>query len=86
MMRPSRMVLWIILLGAVLRLYGLGSESLWLDEATTARRAGMSYTELFSDSGSGTQLPLYFWISKFWCDRAGTGCELGRAASLPCGC
>jgi uncharacterized membrane protein len=66
------MVLWIILLGAVLRLYGLGSESLWLDEATTARRAGMSYTELFSDSGSGTQLPLYFWISKFWCDRAGT--------------
>jgi len=72
MMRPSRMVLWIIVLGAALRLYGLGSESLWLDEASTARRVGMTYLALFSDAGNGTQLPLYFWVSKFWCDIAGT--------------
>ncbi len=72
MMRPSRMVLWIIVLGAALRIYGLSTESLWLDEATTARRVGMSYTELFSDAGNGTQLPLYFWVSKFWCNMAGT--------------
>lgn len=72
MMRPSRLVLWIIVLGAVLRLYGLGSESLWLDEATTARRVGMAYGALFTDAGNGSQLPLYFWISKLWCGMAGT--------------
>ncbi|MBU1919829.1 hypothetical protein KKG66_03215, partial [bacterium] len=66
-MKPSRLMLWILVLGALLRLYGLGTESLWLDEATTARRMGMTYGALFTDSGNGTQLPLYFWISKFWC-------------------
>ncbi|MBU0692890.1 glycosyltransferase family 39 protein [bacterium] len=72
-MKPSRLMLWILVLGALLRLYGLGTESLWLDEATTARRMGMTYGALFTDSGNGTQLPLYFWISKFWCSLAGTG-------------
>ena len=71
MMRASRVMLWILVLGAVLRFYGLGSESLWLDEATTARRAGISYGELFTDAGNGTQMPLYFWVSKGWCNTMG---------------
>jgi 4-amino-4-deoxy-L-arabinose transferase-like glycosyltransferase len=62
----------ILLLGALLRIYSLGGESLWLDEATTVRRAAMSYSELRVDAGNGTQQPLYLWISKFWCGFAGT--------------
>jgi mannosyltransferase len=72
MLRPSRMILWIIVLGAALRIYGLGTESLWLDEASTARRMGMSFADLSSDAGVGVHLPLYFWISEIWCGIAGT--------------
>ncbi len=73
MSRPANSVLFSLLLGGALRLYGLGSESLWLDEANTARRLGLTFKELFFDTGSASQLPLYYWMTKAWCTLAGTG-------------
>jgi len=73
MTKAGRLLASSLLLGTALRVVGLGVESLWLDEAFTARRAPLTYADLFFDTGSGSQVPLYFWISKAWCGIAGTG-------------
>jgi len=73
MTKVGRFLTSSLLLGTALRVVGLGAESLWLDEASTARRAALTYAELFFDTRNGSQLPLYFWISKAWSGIAGTG-------------
>ncbi|MBT8396039.1 MAG: hypothetical protein HKO65_11740 [Gemmatimonadetes bacterium] len=73
MFSPRRIMVFSLVLGGALRSYGLGSESLWVDESSTARRMGLSFVELFFDMGSSSQTPLYFWISKAWCTLAGMG-------------
>jgi mannosyltransferase len=64
-------VLWIVLCGALLRLYGLGEESLWLDEALTNQRIAHGYKTLLTDWDSERQGPLYAVIEKTWCDLFG---------------
>jgi mannosyltransferase len=66
-------VLWILLCGAILRLYGLGEESLWLDEALINQRISCDYRTLLTDWDSQRQGPLYPVIEKTWCDLVGNG-------------
>lgn len=54
----------IILLSAILRIYGITDESLWLDEGALTDRIGWDYFDLFSDR---TQGPLFLFIMKAWC-------------------
>jgi len=53
----------IMLIGAVLRIFGLGNESLWLDEATTVARIHGTWLSLLSN---GTQGPFYLILIKAW--------------------
>lgn len=59
----------IVLVGAGLRFFQLGYESLWLDEAASGLRARMSWTEMFSVL---TELkanpPLHYILLKAWAD------------------
>jgi mannosyltransferase len=64
-------LLWILLLAALLRFYGLADESLWLDEAISANRIENTYPELLTDFDSHRQGPLYTLVTKAWCDEFG---------------
>jgi len=59
-----------ILLGAVLRIYNLGTESIWLDEAESIYESTLSFTEI---SAHSNQPPLYFVILSWWIRLWGTG-------------
>jgi uncharacterized membrane protein len=59
----------IILLGAVLRIYDLGSESIWLDEAESIYESTLGLIEISSHSN---QPPLYFVILNWWINLWGT--------------
>jgi len=66
-MRSSLVLIIILLLAAALRLWGLGTESLWLDEALTAHRASTSVAQLVHDFRGESQTLLYFLGEKAWC-------------------
>jgi mannosyltransferase len=55
----------IILLGAVLRCYGLDREPLWSDEAATLRYAEMPQAWLWYESFD-TSPPLYYSLQRIW--------------------
>lgn len=52
----------ILALGVVTRLYHLGAESLWLDEATTFIRAKLPIGELIANSVRKMHVPTYFLV------------------------
>jgi mannosyltransferase len=70
-LRSHRILLSILLLATVLRLWGLGTESLWLDEALTARHMGTSFVQLVHDFLGNTQTIIYYLFEKVWCTAFG---------------
>jgi uncharacterized membrane protein len=65
---PSQLwalVALIVLLGALLRFYGLDREPLWSDEAATLRYAEMPQAWLWRDSFD-TSPPLYYSLERIW--------------------
>lgn len=70
-MRSHRILLSILLLATVLRLWGLGTESLWLDEALTSRHMGTSFAQLVHDFLGNTQTIIYYLFEKVWCTAFG---------------
>lgn len=68
--RETILLLLIILIGAFLRFYDIGAESLWLDEAASIREAAMSIKGMVAHSN---QPPLYFLILNLWIKLFGTG-------------
>jgi uncharacterized membrane protein len=70
-MRSSGVLIAILLLAAALRLWGLGTESLWLDEGITAHRTGTSFGQLVRDFRGETQTILYYLEENAWCAVAG---------------
>ncbi len=67
--RETILLLLIILIGAFLRFYDIGAESLWLDEAASIREAAMSIKGMVAHSN---QPPLYFLILNLWIKLFGT--------------
>lgn len=63
----------ITLIGLALRLYGLDSESFWLDEIITANRAFEPLHQILFGWDSATQGPLYYLLMKAWCALFGNG-------------
>lgn len=64
----------VVLLGAILRLYELGAESLWVDEAITLRFV-TDYTPsqlLWVIPAKQPHLPLYYIVLDYWTTLAGT--------------
>lgn len=72
----------IIILAAILRLYRLGDESMWLDEAMMMERISGSYFNLLIDWDSNRQGPLFTFIQKAWCDCCGTGDATARIPAM----
>jgi mannosyltransferase len=63
------LLLLILAVGSFLRIYDLGAESLWLDEAATINEVAMSVPEIAEHSN---QPPLYLLILRFWIYLFGT--------------
>lgn len=68
----ERAVIVFTAIAALLRLYGLSTESLWLDEGTTVWRIARGYASMFFDWDDATQGPLYYVALKAWCGLVGT--------------
>ena len=65
-MRKHFYLLVILVLGLVLRLVNL-DQSLWLDEATSIKAAGFSYSEILTRFSPGDfHPPFYYLLLKFW--------------------
>src|SRR5215203_5068983 len=56
----------IFLAGFVLRLYGLGSESLWFDEIWSFRTARMEPLQILFSTPRDNNPPLYYLILHYW--------------------
>lgn len=80
--RTNNFPLYIILaLAAVIRLAGIGIESVWFDEAYSIRLATAPVTELLERTANDTHPPLYYLMLKGWLGIAGDGDAAARALS-----
>jgi hypothetical protein len=61
-----------LLAGAVVRLVGLGTAPLWLDEVVTARWIALPWGEMLRAVLADNHPPLYFAVLKAWAGLAGT--------------
>jgi mannosyltransferase len=59
-------VLLVFAMALATRLYQLGEESLWIDEAISFGRARLAWPELLEDSIRRKHLPTYFVLLKAW--------------------
>jgi mannosyltransferase len=57
---------FIVLCGAVLRIYNLGAESLWRDEAISIYLAKQPIWEMLKNRADKSHAPLYFLLLKPW--------------------
>lgn len=64
--RYIQILLSLTLIGAILRFYNLGFNSLWLDEASTYSFASLSVTGIWEATFGGEfNPPLFYWIEHF---------------------
>jgi uncharacterized membrane protein len=63
--RYIQLLLSLTLIGAVLRLFNLGFNSLWLDEASTLTFAKMSIGQIWQVSSTEFNPPLFYWLENF---------------------
>lgn len=72
--RVILILLSIILIGSLLRIYHLGTESIWLDEAASIDGSKESFVSVIQSSGRLHNVPpLYFVLLHFWMLLFGTG-------------
>ena len=56
----------IIALGTALRIYRLGSDSVWLDEAFSIKIAHGTPSEIIEETGKDVHPPLYYFALHYW--------------------
>ena len=71
----------IVAVGSALRFYDLGTESLWLDEATSVRTSALDVNSLVIERAGAGHVPLYFIILHFWVNLTGTSEAAVRSLS-----
>ena len=79
------LLMLIIVTGAFLRLYNLGSESIWLDEAASINLSSQSVASIVEESPNQNHPPLYFIILHFWIKAFGTSEVATRSLSAVLG-
>lgn len=62
----AALVAGVVVLGAVLRFYGLGSESLWIDEGVSVDRAGFEAARIIRQAPTDPTPPLYYLLLHYW--------------------
>lgn len=84
------LLIGVFLLGMALRLHGLDSSSLWLDEILTSQRAGLDLPTLLSrlatGEGGGYQVPLSYAVAHFAVACLGLSEFTLRVPSMLAGC
>jgi len=71
----------IIAVGIFLRIYDLGAESLWLDEATSVRTSALDVKSIVEERAGAGHVPLYFIMLHFWVNLTGTSEAAVRSLS-----
>ncbi len=69
---PAPPLLLILLLSFALRLYQLGAQSLWYDEAVSLFISQKSISDLIAHTAGDIHPPLYYLLLHFWLAVAGT--------------
>jgi len=59
-------LLGIVLVGAFLRIYHLGTQSLWLDEVTSVNWSLLSVPQLVQTTAQDVHPPLYYFLLHYW--------------------
>lgn len=65
-------LLAIVLIGLFLRLYDLGTQSIWWDEAYSVLLSKMSLSQIVQATGTDVHPPLYYFILHYWVTLFGT--------------
>ncbi len=78
-------LLAIVCLAAALRIYHLGYESMWLDEAYSIDLAHRTLPHIILETGHDVHPPLYYDALHFWMRLFGDGPSTVRALSAICG-
>lgn len=64
--RELQLILAVTFLGAILRIYQLGTESVWLDEATTYLMSSNTLYGIYETTKSDVHPPLYYFVVHFF--------------------
>ncbi|MGA7075219.1 MAG: glycosyltransferase family 39 protein, partial [Halobacteriota archaeon] len=72
----------IILIGLFLRLYQVGTQSIWLDEAFSIMLSKMSLSQIVQAAVGDTHPPLYYFILHYWVALFGTSAVAVRLLSV----
>ena len=64
--RALALLLLFVLLALDVRLLGLGSKSLWLDEANSIRVAKLGQAELWAGHSEEYHPPLFYGLLEYW--------------------
>ena len=75
------LLLLVVALGSLLRIYGLGAECIWADEAHSVAVSSRTLTLTIKGAITGNHTPLYFVILNFWMGLFGTSEAAVRALS-----
>ncbi|MDT4966683.1 MAG: mannosyltransferase [Acidobacteriota bacterium] len=75
-------ILLILALGAVLRVYKLGSESIWLDEAFTIQITHGSLSSIVEETSKDVHPPLYYFVFHYWLELFGDSEFASRLLSV----
>src|SRR6188768_3372045 len=82
---PPLPLIAFLLVGAVLRLWGLGSHGLWMDEAFTANTSSLPFPQLMVRLADDTFPPLHFLLVRVSCALLGASEFSVRLPSALCG-
>ena len=91
-MKPTRPAIIILLLSAVLllgfflRIHGLDTESIWLDEGISIKLAGADPAAITIERALNNHPPLYFIILHYWIRTFGDSVFSARLLSVLFGC
>ena len=76
-------VLLILVIGSIMRIYDLGTESLWLDEAISVKFSAGSVSSIITESGWGRASPPLYWVMlHYWMGWFGDGEAAVRSLSV----
>lgn len=71
----------ILVLATLLRLWNLGAESAWIDEAYSIELSKHTWVEIFAGTAADQHPPLYYLLLHFWL-RIGSGVTYARLFSV----
>ena len=75
-------LLGIVLIGAFLRVYHLGTQSIWFDEAYSVGLSSLSVPQIVQAAAADVQPPLYYLLLHYWMMAFGTSESAVRLLSV----